>query len=128
MAEKIVGYLCEHSGVPAFGQIRDDFKTLTVKEVPCSGRVEIPEILKEFELGADGVIIVGCHKGSCRSLTGSHYAEKRVARVKNIMKEIGLDENRLALAFLSNVESVRLNQILTAFAESLKKSLKEKEK
>jgi len=128
MAEKIVGYLCEHSGLLSFAEIRDNFKWLTVKEVPCSGRVEVPEILKEFELGADGVVIVGCHKGSCRSLTGSHYADKRVARVKNIMKEIGLDENRLALVFLSNVESARLNQILTAFAESLKKSLKEKQK
>jgi F420-non-reducing hydrogenase iron-sulfur subunit len=128
MAEKIVGYLCEHSGVPAFAEIREDFKTLTVKEVPCSGRVEIPEILKEFELGADAVIIVGCHKGSCRSLTGSHYAEKRVARVKSIMKEIGLNENRLALEFLSNVEPARLSQILTAFSESVKKSLKEKQK
>jgi F420-non-reducing hydrogenase iron-sulfur subunit len=126
MAEKIVGYLCEHSGVPAFAQIGNDFKTLTVKEVPCSGRVEIPEILKEFELDADAVIIVGCHKGSCRSLTGSHYAEKRVARVKSIMKEIGLNENRLALEFLSNVEPARLKQILTAFYESVKKSLKEK--
>jgi coenzyme F420-reducing hydrogenase delta subunit len=32
---------------------------IRVIEVPCSGRVEIVEVLHAFERGADGVMVVG---------------------------------------------------------------------
>ena len=32
---------------------------LRIVEVPCSGRVEVTEVLHAFERGADGVMVAG---------------------------------------------------------------------
>ena len=39
--------------------------------LPCSGKVDIPYLLKAFETGADGVAIVTCQKNECRHFEGN---------------------------------------------------------
>ena len=49
--------------------------------VPCSGRVEELLMLKAFENGADGVMVVGCLEGDCHYMVGNLRARRRVERV-----------------------------------------------
>jgi coenzyme F420-reducing hydrogenase delta subunit/thioredoxin reductase/NAD-dependent dihydropyrimidine dehydrogenase PreA subunit len=119
---KIVAFFCRHSATEALDKLKErnlEIPEMTIKEVPCSGRIEIPHLLEAFEQGADGVLIAGCHRGSCRSLTGSHYAWQRSERVKIIMGQIGLQPDKLEMLFVSDIEPVELSRALCSFAKRL---------
>lgn len=71
----------------------------TVKTIglPCSGKLDIPYLMKAFESGADGVVIVTCAKDECRHLEGNLRARKRAAAVESLLEEIGVDAGRMAI-------------------------------
>ena len=46
----------------------DTIKTIGL---PCSGKVDVPYLIKAFETGADGVAIVTCPKNECRHFEGN---------------------------------------------------------
>jgi F420-non-reducing hydrogenase iron-sulfur subunit len=50
---------------------------------------------KAFELGADGVLIVGCYEDRCHYDTGSQTSKQRVNILKRMMEQKGLDPRRL---------------------------------
>jgi F420-non-reducing hydrogenase iron-sulfur subunit len=64
-------------------------------KIPCSSMIKDVYILKAFECGADGVIVIGCPAGKCRRVDGNVRAAKRVAWVRQLLDEIGLGGKRL---------------------------------
>jgi F420-non-reducing hydrogenase iron-sulfur subunit len=68
---------------------------ITTVRMPCSSMTREIFLLKAFEAGADAVVVMVCPEGSCRYMEGNIRAGKRVARVKKILDEIGLDGKRL---------------------------------
>lgn len=75
---------------------KDNCELKTVK-MPCSSMVKDVFLLRAFEAGADGVIVLVCPEGQCRYIEGNIRAKKRVAWVQNLLDEIGLDGRRLSL-------------------------------
>ena len=71
----------------------------TVKTIglPCSGKVDIPYLVKAFETGADGVVIVTCKQNECRHFEGNLRARKRAAAVESLLEEIGMSSGRMAV-------------------------------
>ena len=80
---------------------------IRIIKVPCTGKVDIIHILKAFEAGIDGVYIVGCEEGNCHFLVGNLRARKRVERVKNIFKDVGIEPERIEMYNLSAGEGMR---------------------
>jgi coenzyme F420-reducing hydrogenase delta subunit len=74
---------------------------VSIVRVPCTGRIEVLHLLKPFEEGADGVYVAGCQEDSCRYVTGVVQAAKRVAHVKRILEEIGLEPERVEMFNMS---------------------------
>jgi coenzyme F420-reducing hydrogenase delta subunit len=72
---------------------------ITVKTIglPCSGKVDIPYLVKAFETGADGVVIVTCKQNECRHLEGNMRAQKRAEAVESLLEEIGMGKGRMAV-------------------------------
>jgi coenzyme F420-reducing hydrogenase delta subunit len=68
---------------------------LTTISLPCSGKVDLLYLLKAFEKGADGVILITCGQRDCKFLEGNLRAQKRGASVAGILEEIGLDKGRM---------------------------------
>jgi len=66
-----------------------------VVAMPCSGMTREVHLLRAFEAGADAVIVFACPEGQCHYLEGNIRAGKRVARVRKILDEIGLNGGRL---------------------------------
>jgi len=64
-------------------------------QIPCTGRIEILHLLKPFEQGADGVYVAGCQEDSCQYVSGITKAAKRVAHVRKILEELGIEPGRL---------------------------------
>jgi F420-non-reducing hydrogenase iron-sulfur subunit len=95
--------------------------SVKVIQVPCTGRVDIIHLLKAIEDGADGVYVAGCLEGECHYLSGNLKAKKRVQYVKKVLKEIGIEPDRVEMFNLSAGEGPRFAEIAREMAERIKK-------
>jgi F420-non-reducing hydrogenase iron-sulfur subunit len=97
-ALKIYLFYCTNSlDAKELSQCRDELKDyhLKVISLPCSGKLDIPYLVKAFETGADGVVIITCELGQCRHLEGNMRAEKRSEAVDSLLDEIGAGTGRI---------------------------------
>jgi F420-non-reducing hydrogenase iron-sulfur subunit len=74
-----------------------DGDTVKIISLPCSGKVDIPYLIKAFETGADSVAIVTCKKDECRHFEGNLRAHKRAEAVEALLEEIGIAAGRMAV-------------------------------
>jgi len=70
----------------------------------CSGAVDPLYVLKALIDGADGVFIGGCHPGDCHYISGNYKARRRVAVIKEILRQVGFEEDRVWLRWISASE------------------------
>ena len=90
----------------------------TVK-MACSSMVKDVFLLKAFEAGSDGVVVLVCPEGQCRYVEGNIRAKKRVAWVRNLLDEIGLDGRRLALGNMAAGDKTAAAQIINDVLKNL---------
>jgi coenzyme F420-reducing hydrogenase delta subunit len=77
----------------------DVFKTIGL---PCSGKIDIPYMVKAFETGADGVVVVTCGEGDCQNLEGNMRAQKRSQAVDSLLEEVGLGKGHTTVIQLKD--------------------------
>ena len=122
---KIVAFLCNwcaYAGADLAGVSRIGYPpNIRVIRVMCSGRVDPAFIIRAFEMGADGVLVGGCHPGTCHYVSGNLEAEKRMENTKKLLKLIGLGPERLRLEWISASEGGKFAQVVTEFTEELRK-------
>ena len=94
---------------------------IKVNIVPCSGRVGIIDLMKAFENGADGVLVLGCLEDQCYHQNGSLFAKRRVTYVQSLLKEIGIDEKRIEMYNLSPAAGPKPEEIINRMIEEVKK-------
>lgn len=97
---------------------KDTCEIKTVK-MPCSGMVKDVFLLRAFEAGADGVVVLVCPEGQCRYVEGNIRAKKRVAWVRNLLDEIGLDGGRLFLGNMAAGDNATANQTINDVLKNL---------
>ena len=73
----------------------------------CSGSIEPVYVLKALIDGMDGVLIGGCHLGDCHYHNGNYKAMRRIEILKTIVRQTGLDENRVWLRWISASEGAK---------------------
>jgi F420-non-reducing hydrogenase iron-sulfur subunit len=66
--------------------------------------VDVRHLLRAIQQGADGVYVVGCLEGTCHYNEGNFRARERVAHVKTLLEEIGLEGERVRMYNLSSGE------------------------
>ncbi|MBW2644496.1 MAG: hydrogenase iron-sulfur subunit [Deltaproteobacteria bacterium] len=96
----------------------DNCEMQTVK-MACSSMVKDVFLLKAFEAGADGVVVLVCPESQCRYVEGNIRAKKRVAWVQNLLDEIGLDGRRLALGNMAAGDKAAAAQIINDVLKNL---------
>ena len=120
---RIVGFLCNwcsYAGADVAGTARLKYPpTLKVIRVMCSGRVDPVFILKAFLMGADGVLVAGCHPGDCHYQTNNYHARRRIALLKKVFETLGLESDRVRLSWISASEGERFKRVNTEFTERL---------
>jgi F420-non-reducing hydrogenase iron-sulfur subunit len=98
---KVVAFCCENSAYLAAdkaGRMRLHYpNNVRIIRVPCVGRVDLIHILKAFEKGAAGVLVMGCQEGACQHLTGNTRGKERAEYAKSLLKEVGIDDSRLRM-------------------------------
>lgn len=81
--------------------------SIRIIRVPCTGKVDVLHILRAFEKGADGVVVVGCMEGDCHFTSGNFRARKRVEQAKRILDTVGVGGERARMYNLSSAEGPR---------------------
>jgi heterodisulfide reductase subunit A2 len=83
----------------------------------CSGRVSEDMVLNAFEKGAPIVLVSGCHIGDCHYINANHQTQKRVERLWERMKKLGIRPERLQLEWISAAEGPRFAEIMRGLEE-----------
>jgi F420-non-reducing hydrogenase iron-sulfur subunit len=121
---KIIGFLCSwcsYTGADLAGTARlKSAWNLRAVRVPCSGRVSPELIMKAFDQGADGVLVLGCHIGECHYDNGNHRTAKRLPVLHELMAFAGLEPERLRLDWVSASEGERFARIVNEFTEAVR--------
>jgi F420-non-reducing hydrogenase iron-sulfur subunit len=91
-----------------------------VIRVMCSGRIDPQFILDAFAKGADGVLIGGCHPGDCHYQEGNYKALRRFHVLKRMVKEMGIEEDRLRLEWISAAEGDRVKVVINDMVEKVR--------
>ena len=77
-------------------------------------------ILKAFEKGADGVMVVGCLEGDCHYMTGNLRARARVKRAAAILDQVGIGGERVEMFNLSAGEGNKFAQFATEMVDRIR--------
>jgi F420-non-reducing hydrogenase iron-sulfur subunit len=121
---RIIGFLCNwcsYSGADLAGVSRiQSAPNLRSVRVMCSGRVDPTFILRAFELGADGVLVAGCHPGDCHYAEGNYKTMRRVALLKVLLKANGIDPRRLRVEWISASEGDKFARTVNEMTEELR--------
>lgn len=88
----------------------------TIK-VMCLGRLHSGLVLKAFELGADGVLMLGCPPGECHYEFGNSWAEELFQETRALARLLGIGEERLQLGWVAANDG-------RAFAEKVQEFVK----
>jgi F420-non-reducing hydrogenase iron-sulfur subunit len=89
--------------------------------VMCSGRVDPQFVLSAFRWGADGVLIGGCHPGDCHYQEGNYKALRRFTLLKKLAADLGIEEERLRLAWISASEADQFKAVVDDMVDKLRR-------
>ena len=121
----IVGFLCHwcaYRAADLVGMARAQIvPNLRPIRVMCSSRVDPELVLKAFQEGADGVLIVGCHLGECHYVDGNQRALRRVLILQAVLRHAGVAPERLEIAWASASEGNLLAAAAVGMAERLRR-------
>ncbi len=90
-------------------------------KMPCTGKIDVRYILAAFEQGADGVYVVACPLGNCHHIKGNEFGNRRVARAKKILDQIGVGGERLDIFFLTAGQGKAFAAAAETMVERVKK-------
>jgi len=120
----IVGFLCNwcaYQGADLAGTSRMAYApNVRIVRVMCTGRIDPTFVLKAFQSGADGVIVAGCHPGDCHYSEGNYKTMRRVALLRKLLSQMGIDEERFRLEWVSAGEGAKWAQIADEMTAAIK--------
>ena len=92
---KIVGFLCRwcsYAGADLAGTNRMKYPSnISSIRVNCSGRIDPTLVMKALALGADGVLIAGCHPGDCHYTNGNIKTLRRFKLLQKMLDQFGIE-------------------------------------
>ena len=86
----------------------------------CSGRIDPQFVLDAFVRGADGVLIGGCHPGDCHYQEGNYKTLRRVTMLRRVLREMGIEDERFRLEWISASEAERLKTAVNDMVEKVR--------
>ena len=93
---------CAYAAADLAGSKRMQYPaSVRIIHAPCTGKIEMEHILEAFLKGIDGILVAGCLEGGCHFLEGNLRARKRTDRIREMLAEIGMGEERLKMVNLS---------------------------
>lgn len=123
---RILAIMCENDAIPALdlvGQHRLSYSPFVrVVPVRCLGSVNTEWVREAVSSGFDGVILIGCKYGDdyqCHFIKGSELADTRGENIREKLKQMAMENERVALHQLQISDYDKLPQIFNEFAKMI---------
>jgi F420-non-reducing hydrogenase iron-sulfur subunit len=120
----IVAYCCNwcsYAGADLAGTSRFEYPTnIRIVRIMCTGRMDPTLVLEALRMGADGVLIAGCHPGDCHYHKGNFMMEKRFDYLKEALKNVGIEPERLRLEWVSASEGGKWAALVREMVEEIR--------
>jgi heterodisulfide reductase subunit A len=114
---------CGHTAVDSSGMAKMEYPAnVRIIKVPCAGIVRVNQVLEAFKAGAQAVMIVGCKADGCHYEVGSQKTEKRMDLAKVLLKEYGIEPERLEMfnmVFIEGAQFAEAAKMMTERATTL---------
>jgi coenzyme F420-reducing hydrogenase delta subunit/ferredoxin len=122
---KIVAFVCNwctYMGADLAGTTRLDYPpNVRIIRLPCTGRIDFNLIIKAFEIGADSVLVSGCHPGDCHYTSGNYHARRRWILFRELLQTLGFDLERIGFTWISAAEGHKWQQTVKEITEKTRK-------
>jgi F420-non-reducing hydrogenase iron-sulfur subunit len=122
---KIVAFFCNwctYLAADLAGTSRMKYApNIRVIRLMCSGRLDPQFVLDAFARGADGVLIGGCHPGDCHYQEGNFKALRRFHLLRRLLKDMGIEEDRFRLEWISAAEGDRVRAVVNDMVEKVRR-------
>ena len=122
---KVVAFCCHYcaySAADLAGSMRLEYSpNVRIVRLMCTGKVDTLHLLKAFEDGADAVFVAGCEEGSCHFQEGNLFARQKVIEAKNLLKEVGIEPERLEMYHIAASNSVLFAKAADEMTERARK-------
>ena len=123
---KIITFCCKSCGYAAADDagLKKLFyhPNVFIIKVPCTGRIDTEFILKSFEAGFDGVMVIGCRKDACRYIDGIQKVQKKVNLLKKVLGP--RLSRRIIIRNLNAVEGAKFSNTINKFYNILSEEIR----
>jgi quinone-modifying oxidoreductase subunit QmoB len=121
---RILAFVCENDAMPTVdmaGLKRLQYNSM-VRIIPlrCLGSMNSVWVSDALSRGYDGIILIGCKKGDeyqCHFVRGSELADTRMENVREKLKQLVLEEERVEIHELSIADYHKIPKIFDDFLE-----------
>jgi coenzyme F420-reducing hydrogenase delta subunit len=123
MKPKLVAFCCKYCAYAAAdlaGVLRMPYPPeIRILQIPCSGRIDVLEVLLAFEHGADAIMVAGCLEGDCHFQSGNIAARSRVERIKQIVEDVGIEPDRIEMFNMSSAMGKQFAEAASLMSERI---------
>ena len=113
---------CSYAGADLAGTTRIQYPpNVRIVRVMCSGRVDPAFVLKAFELGADGVIVAGCHPADCHYINGNEKAAMRGDFLSSFLEDAGIEPQRFRIEWIAGSEGQKFATVIKEMVSELQR-------
>ncbi len=113
---------CGHTAVDSSGMAMMKYPAnIRVVKVPCTGILKVHQFLDAFKAGAQGVMVVGCKNDGCHYEVGSQKAKKKVELARILLKEYGIEPERLEMFNMVFIEGDKFAEAAHMMTERVEK-------
>jgi quinone-modifying oxidoreductase subunit QmoB len=123
---RLLGLICENDAYPALDvaglQRLQHSPFIRFIPVRCLGSVNVVWIADALARGFDGILMVGCRSGvdyQCHFIRGSELMGTRSDNIRDKLKQLALEEERVRIEELSIADYGRLPELVNEFAEQI---------
>jgi quinone-modifying oxidoreductase subunit QmoB len=121
---RLLAFVCENDAMPSVdmvGMMRLQYNAM-VRIIPirCLGSMNSVWVGDALASGFDGVMLIGCKKGDeyqCHFVRGSELAEYRMGNVREKLKQLVLEEERIEMHELAISDYHKIPAIMDDFLE-----------
>jgi len=122
-SSKVIVFTCNwnaYSGLETAGVERLIYSpSVHPIKVMCLGQISSGIVLKAFEKGATGVLMLGCPAGECNFEFGNRRAEEIFKEVKELVALLGYREEQFKLEWIAAGEGKTFVDVVQDFVNGL---------
>jgi coenzyme F420-reducing hydrogenase delta subunit/ferredoxin len=110
---------CTYLGADLAGTNRLEYPSnVRIIRLPCTGRIDFNLVVKAFAVGADSVLVSGCHPGDCHYSAGNYHARRRWMLFRPLLEAMGYDLRRIHFTWISAAEGKKFQQTISNITEA----------